>query len=609
MWRSRTFWRLFLSCAGLSLGLIILLGLVLFDRVKLHYMDEMEERLRAQAVLGVEMVRGRPLEDMPALQRRFEALRRREPLRITLLANDGTVLVESDRDPRVYPIENHADRPEIVEALVRGVGISRSRHSATVGQDLMYVAIRTDDDSGAVAFVRAAWPLVDIKAKLDELKGIVWSAAWVAGLIALVLSFWLARRMTRPLQELTAGAEKIAAGDYGHKVYDTARDELGALARSFNQMSVGLAAQFTQLEEDRQQLRMVLGGMVEGVVALDADENILFANERAAELLEFGSQSITGRKLWEVVRRRSLQDIVRRALSGPEPCQEELDWTGPMVESLTVHAARLPGWPTRGAVLVLHDTSELRRLERIRQDFVANVSHELKTPLAVIKACVETLLEGAVDDAEHRGSFLTQIAEQSERLHALILDLLSLARIESGREAFAFEPVLLEPVVQGCLERHRARAESKKLVLEAIGPLELDGVCPSPPLSSIAAWADEEAVDQILDNLVDNAVKYTPEKGRISVRWRSDDGQVYLEVEDTGIGIPEQDLPHIFERFYRVDKARSRELGGTGLGLSIVKHLVQAMHGSVRAMSRPGKGTTFSVQLPQAPVEETSLMA
>jgi two-component system, OmpR family, phosphate regulon sensor histidine kinase PhoR len=649
MWRSRTFWRLFLSCAGLSLGLIVLLGMVLFARVEVHYMDQMEDRLRAQAVLGVEMVRGRPLPDMPALQQRFEALRRREPLRITLLAADGTVLVESDRDPRQFAIENHGDRPEVLEARRQGIGISRSRRSATVGQDLMYVAIRTDDDNGAVAFVRAAWPLADIKAKLSELRGIVWSAAAVAGLIALALSFWLARRLTRPFQELTAGAEKIAAGDYSHKVYDTALDEVGVLARSFNHMSVRLAAQFAQLEEDRQQLRMILGGMVEGVVALDADENILFANERAAQLLGFSSQATTGRKLWEVVRRRSLQDIVRRALSEPEPCKEELDWNGSMIESLTVHAARLPGWPTRGAVLVLHDTSELRRLERLRRDFVANVSHELKTPLAVIKACVETLLEGAVEDAEHRGSFLTRIAEQSERLHALILDLLSLARIESGREAFAFEAVRLEPVVHACLERHRARAEGKKLLLQAIGPAleQVNGrqgdretgrqgdretwrpgdretgrqgdkeqritaplpVSLSPPFplspSSIAAWADEEAVDQILDNLVDNAVKYTPENGRISVRWRSDDGQVYLEVEDTGIGIPEHDLSHIFERFYRVDKARSRELGGTGLGLSIVKHLVQAMHGTVRATSRPGKGTTFSVQLPRAPLENS----
>jgi two-component system phosphate regulon sensor histidine kinase PhoR len=331
--------------------------------------------------------------------------------------------------------------------------------------------------------------------------------------------------------------------------------------------------------------------MVEGVVALDAEQRILFANDRAAQLLEFPHPRAVGRKLWQVVRRRDVQEVVRKVLAGPEAAHEELRWDGPIARSFTVHAARLPGTPPRGAVLVLHDTSELRRLERVRQEFVANVSHELKTPLSIIKAYIETLLEGAVDDPAHRGPFLEGIAEQSERLHALILDLLSLARIESGTEAFEFQDVALEPVVQSCLERHHARAEAKNQTLEAI----------APDTHSAVAWADEEAIGQILDNLVDNAVKYTPAGGRIRVRWGAENGQVALEVADNGIGIPEHDLPRIFERFYRVDKARSRELGGTGLGLSIVKHLVQAMHGSIDAASRLGEGTSFLIHLPQAP--------
>jgi two-component system phosphate regulon sensor histidine kinase PhoR len=362
-------------------------------------------------------------------------------------------------------------------------------------------------------------------------------------------------------------------------------------------MSERLAAQFTQLGEDREQLRMILGGMVEGVVALDGEQRILFANERALQLLGVPNQAAAGRRLWEVVRQRALQDLVRQALADPKPCQQELTWTGPAAKSLTVHAARLPGSPPRGAVLVLHDTTELRRLERLRQDFVANVSHELKTPLSVIKACVETLLDGAVDDPEHRGPFLQRIAEQGDRLHALILDLLSLARIESGAEMLEFQAVPLGPAVAACLERHRARAAGKNQRFEAV-PEPAAG----PAGAETAAWADEEAVAQILDNLVDNAVKYTPPGGRIQVRWRAEDGHVRLEVEDSGIGIPEQDLPRIFERFYRVDKARSRELGGTGLGLAIVKHLVQAMRGSVRASSRVGQGTTFAVRLPRAPL-------
>jgi two-component system phosphate regulon sensor histidine kinase PhoR len=438
----------------------------------------------------------------------------------------------------------------------------------------------------------------------------------------MALAFGLARRITRPLQDLTEGAERIAAGSYGHKVYVAGNDEAAALARTFNRMSERLAGQFAQLEEDRQQLRAILSGMIEGVVALDARQHILFVNDRAAQLLEFRPGPAVGRKFWEVVRHPALQSIVKRALDLPEPYQEELNWHGPAIRSLTVHAARLTGAPSRGIILVLHDTTELRRLEQIRQEFVANVSHELKTPLSVIKACIETLLDGAADDPQHRGPFLERIAEQADRLHALILDLLSLARIESGTEAFEFQAVPLGPVVAACLERHRARAEAKGQTLVAIPPEddkvtrwqgdkgteEMQPDCPSPchhvtlsPCHPLTAWADEEAVGQILDNLVDNAVKYTPPGGRIAVRWRAENGQACLEVEDTGIGIAETDLPRIFERFYRVDRARSRELGGTGLGLAIVKHLVQAMHGSVVAASQPGQGTRFTVRLPRPP--------
>jgi two-component system, OmpR family, phosphate regulon sensor histidine kinase PhoR len=446
----------------------------------------------------------------------------------------------------------------------------------------------------------------------------------------------LSYRLRRSLRELTLVAERIATGPVGQHVFLNGGDEVGQLGRTFNQVSEQLAVRIAQLEEDRQQLRTILSGMVEGVVALDPFQRILYANERASQLLEFANPAPVGRRLWEVVRQRPLLDIVQQALNRPEPSRQEFNWTGLTTRSLTVHAARLPGKPPRGAVLVLHDTSELRRLERLRQEFVANVSHELKTPLSVIKACVETLVDGAVDDIAHRGGFLTQIASQSNRLHSLILDLLSLARIESGEELFEFDAIPVEEVVAACPERHHSRAETRRQSLEMEPPplriAETRACAPRPdgsriedkntsevgavsaassnPQSAIrnpqwsdpqsaVVWADEEALEQILDNLLDNALKYTPEGGRITVRWYTGAEQVCLEVADTGIGIPEADLPRIFERFYRVDKARSREMGGTGLGLSIVKHLAQAMRGSVKAASRVGAGTTFTVCLPR----------
>ncbi len=586
------FWRLFVIYGALLLLAVGSLGLLIVDRVDRHLQRQLEDGLRSKARVLCEAVRDLPADRRTILQERVEALGREIATRITLVDAQGRVLADSARDPA--GMDNHANRPEIRAAAVNEVGTA-TRFSQTLGKPLMYLALRTDGPAAGVAYVRVALPVDQVQEQLAEIRRLVWSGAALTGLAAMGVAFLLARSLVRPLRELTQGAGQIAAGDYGQKVFAAGRDEVSTLARAFNHMSAQLRSQFGQLEADRQQLRAILSGMVEGVVALDAGQRILFANDRAAQLLDFSAPTAVGRKLWEVVRQRSLQELVMRALAGPGPCEEELTWPGGAPRSLLVHAARLTGSPGRGAVLVIHDTSELRRLERVRQEFVANVSHELKTPLAVIKACVETLIDGALDDRENREVFLDQIRDQTDRLNALILDLLSLARIEAGTEMFEFQEVALDGVVADCLERHRARAEGKNQVLSAgrLGTPGQDGI-------PVRAWADEEAVGQILENLVDNALKYTPAGGRIEVRWGAEGDEVYLEVSDTGIGIAERDLARVFERFYRVDRARSRELGGTGLGLAIVKHLAQAMHGSVAAASRPGQGSTFTVRLPRA---------
>jgi two-component system phosphate regulon sensor histidine kinase PhoR len=600
MWRSRMFWRLFLVSAVLLLSAIGLLGAAIVNRVEQQFLEQIQGSLRSKAVLVRELVHTQKA-DAADLQRRVHALGAEIAARITLIAKNGTVLADSHEDPK--RMENQGQRPEILAAQENKLGTG-TRLSNTLHLWMMYAALRATDPSRTPVFVRVGLKLDNIHEQVAGLHRIVWTAATITALAAMILAFWMARRITRPLQELTAGAKQIAAGKYGQRVYVAGHDEVGTLAQAFNHMSFRLAAQFAQLEEDRQQLRAILSGMIEGVIALDAQQRILFVNERAARLLEFQAPAFVGRKLWEMVRQPALQETVQRAFADSEPCQQELNLTGLGAKSLTVHAARLAGVPDRGIILVLHDTTELRRLERVRQEFVANVSHELKTPLSVIKACIETLLDGAVDDTEHRGAFLERIADQTERLHRLILDLLSLARIESDLEIFEFQNVALGPVVEACLERHRALAEGKVQRLEVCGPAKIIpslADTDSAAAADITAWADEEAIGQILDNLVENAVKYTPPGGRIAVSWQAADGQVCLEVEDTGIGIAPADLPRIFERFYRVDKARSREMGGTGLGLAIVKHLVQAMHGSVRATSQPGGGTTFSVLLPRSP--------
>ncbi len=589
MWRSRMFWQLFGTYGVLIVFAVGLLGFVVGSQAERNELAEIEERLRAWALLLQEVSRGRDVEGDHQLLERLAHLSRDMTARITFITKDGRVVAESSRDPA--ELENHANRPEVMQAKREGFG-KAIRHSTTVNQDMMYAALRTQLPQSEVAIIRVAMPLEGIQNKVAALQRWVWTAAGLTAFLTLALAFWLARRIAAPIRELTRGAEEIAGGGYGHRVYVEGSDEVGQLARTFNHMSERLAAQFAQLDEDRQQLRTVLSSMVEGVLAIDAEQRVLFANERAGQLLEFPTRSAIGRRLWELVRQRPLQEIVRLAMADEASQSGELPLTGPGLRRLFVHVARLPGQPSRGAVLVFHDNTELRRLERLRQEFVANVSHELKTPLAVIQACVETLIDSAVDDPKVRGQFLERIADQAARLHKLILDLLRLARVESETEAFTREELELETIVNECLEKHRTLAEGKKQ------RLELEPPPPSQPAA--VAWADEEAVRQILDNLVDNALKYTPAEGSVRVRWGREGDQVLFEIKDTGIGIAEADLPRVFERFYRVDKARSRELGGTGLGLAIVKHLAQAMQGSVRAASQVGQGSTFTVLLPAA---------
>lgn len=332
--------------------------------------------------------------------------------------------------------------------------------------------------------------------------------------------------------------------------------------------------------------------MVEGVVAVDEKQRVLFANRAARSLLDMQTVNPVGRPIWEIFRHPRIDEVVSTVLAGGETPALEIDL--PRKHAVVaVMASRLPGKPSSGVVLVFHNVTDLRRLENIRREFVSNVSHELKTPLTAIQAYTETLLDGALDEPEHRVRFVERIAEQANRLHALIQDLLRLARIESGENVFDVRAVPLKPIVEACLEEHSAVAESKSQRLSA-----------EPAADEISVMADEEGLHTILSNLIDNAVKYTQESGAIAVRWRAENGAAIIEVEDNGPGIPVEHQPRIFERFYRVDRARSRDVGGTGLGLSIVKHLVQVFGGGIEIRSQAGQGTTFSVRLPRPETDD-----
>lgn len=427
----------------------------------------------------------------------------------------------------------------------------------------------------------------------------------IAGLMVLLLvvGALLVARRRRALGQMARGIRGLDENRPSRAVAEHFMGSLGLLTQIFNQVVPKLEDRLRELQGSRRLLETVLEGMTEGVLAVDARRRLLFSNRAARDLFGLPDHG-EGRLVAELVRRPQIQAVIETALRRSEPYLAEISVETarpargrPGVLSLRVHATRLPGDDASGAVFVFHDVTELRRLERMRQDFVANASHELKTPLASIRAYAETLLEGAIQDDAVNVTFLRRIEEQADRLNDLILDMLSLARLDAGTDTFEHVPLAIGPVLRTCVENHRGRAEAKGLKLA----LRLDdadeGVC---------VLADEEAIRQILDNLIDNAIKYTPSEGRVRVQAKAEVERVLLEVSDTGIGIPREDLPRVFERFYRVDRARSRSLGGTGLGLAIVKHVVLSLGGQIRVESRLNGGSTFIVSLPRCPGSEGS---
>src|SRR6185369_714244 len=411
------------------------------------------------------------------------------------------------------------------------------------------------------------------------------------GLVALAVAFgigiFVAGRVTRPVVEMQAIARQMSEGQFAVRAPVHSEDELGALGRALNVMVLRLREQIQNIEAERAKATAILDGMVEGVVAVDGQECILLMNERARAMFGVGPGRGEGKPFLEVIRNADLHEIFRSGRTAGDVFRRELRLIHPVDRTLRVTAVplRLTG-EEPGLVLVVDDVTELRRLEHVRTEFIANVSHELRTPLTAIQGYLETLLSGALEEREHAQRFIEVAFRHTERLGRLLNDLTDLSNIELGKVSLRVGPTALKPVVDSVLEIVTAKARDRGVEVIADVPERL------------SAHADHDRLAQILINLADNAVKYTPAGGTVTIRARALDGErVELAVSDTGVGIPPADLPRITERFYRVDKARSRELGGTGLGLAIVKHLVFAHNGLLRIESEPGRGTTVRVWL------------
>jgi two-component system phosphate regulon sensor histidine kinase PhoR len=508
--------------------------------------------------------------------------------RVTVIAGDGTVLAESDRDS-TREIENHAERPEVRQALAGVIG-SDVRRSATLGRDLLYVAVPLEREGQRQAVLRLALPIQDVDEARALVRRTVAGGAVLAVAVAAVVGLFVGQRVTRPLRGMEDAARRMAEGDLTQTVPVVGTDEIAALGVALNRTAVALREKIERLGDEQAKVRTILDGMIEGVVALDDRGRLLLLNPAARAMFGVEQGIPEGRSFLEVIRQKGLLDLVDEVRATAAPARHEIELGPPVNRLVAARGVPLglgPGAP--GVLLVLNDVTELRRLERVRSEFVANVSHELRTPLTCIKGYLETLLDGALEDSAHARRFLEVAGTHAERLDRLIDDLLELSNIESGRVTLVPVRLDLDEVVAGMAAMFERRTVQNRLTLvRAVRP-------------GLAVRADRDRLVQILVNLVDNAVKFTSEGGQIRIEAAlGSDGRVEITVRDTGVGIPSTDLPRITERFYRVDRTRSREVGGTGLGLAIVKHLVQAHGGELRIESALGSGTAVSFTLPAA---------
>jgi two-component system phosphate regulon sensor histidine kinase PhoR len=597
--RAKIFWKLLLPYLALLVGVLITGYFYSSGLLRQDSSSSVDDELGS--LLKLALSRPPRIDDIAQL-RSWAAWMAQSGARVTVVDSTGRVLADSEHDPDT--MENHANRPEIHQAFSTGEGHS-TRRSDTLKRELVYRAARYQPSDGKPVVFRFALPLAQIDSSVAELRWKLFVVSLfilvLGGLISLVFSRVFAARIER----LKDFSRRVADGDFRPQPVERPRDELSDLAEALNETARRLDATIHSMSSERNRSSAILGSMVEGVAVIDAKERLVFSNRAFSEILNLDSASSEGRPLIEVVRNSELLGLIRRALRGDKRLQSDIAIG--IVQQRSFSATAAPVKPFEagsgatsvsgaetaekpsGAVVVLHDVTELRRLERVRQDFVANVSHEFKTPLTAIQGFAETLLAGALHDPNNNRRFLEIIREQAARLARLTDDLLKLARIEAGKLEVEFRPVKLAELIEGCAETSLLKAKRKQLTLEIDVPSEMP-----------AALGDASLLREVLQNLLDNAIQYTPTGGRVHVSASATSREAVVTVSDTGIGIPLADQERIFERFYRVDAARSREEGGTGLGLSIAKHIVETHGGRLQVESEVGRGSNFSFSIPLA---------
>jgi two-component system phosphate regulon sensor histidine kinase PhoR len=581
--RKGIFKRIFILSSIILLSAVLAVEISVTGAVRKNAIESTENHLAAQAALAARDI---PFTATAPLDRLCGQLKDATGARVTVIAPDGRVLGDSDRESAL--MENHASRPEIQEASLSGRG-SSLRYSETLKTDLLYVARKIERGDRMQGFVRLSVPLSDVDAAINSLR---FKLIFIISAILIVMGFFLGgqldrlRRLTNRIRDFSAS---LAAGRLERRIFPPQTGEFEDIADSLNNMALALQAEIKSLGDEKAKFETALLGISDGVLLLNQAGKVELANKVFHEM--FGVKGeITGRPFLDVVRNHRLADMVREAHERHRPASGELEIAFP--KELYLFATALPIIQEsmredqyRGTVVALHDITQLKRLEQVRKDFVANVSHEIKTPITAIQGFAETLLAGALDDREHALKFIETIRANSRRIDSLVDDLMTISKIELGVIKVEKTDLAFEDVAEAVLSLLREKAANRNLSLAASVP---------PGLGMIQA--DRDRLIQILTNLVDNAIKFT-ERGGVTFGVGEESGRTFLFVEDTGPGIPEKHIPRLGERFYRVDTARSRNMGGTGLGLAIVKHLVKAHGWDMQIDSKVGRGTTVKIYL------------
>lgn len=581
--------KLFLLSFGIVAAVLLAADLLLTRTMDRFLIDRIRTDLLTRAAIAERQASGLGQDPAAGPSAAWEALAqdlgRRSAARLTFIARDGRVLGDSEVAPTdIGAVENHGDRPEVRASLSGGKG-DHVRFSATIRQRMLYVAIPMQHGGAITGVVRLALPLAQVDQAISQLRGLLFGASLAALAFAGVIITLAVHWASRPLRRLTELSSRMAEGPLGPHAHAHSGDEVATLGQSLDRLSANLAQALEQLRADHQLLEAVFEGMQEGVMVLDRHGRILHANPALRGMLLLGPDAL-GRSVLESVRNARLMELVDRARNQQDGAGGEIEVGGIKPRRLQVQANLLAGQPG-DLLLVLVDVTQLRHLESVRRDFVANASHELRTPVASIRSSAETL-RGAMEDVPARATFLEIIERNAARLQQLVEDLLDLSRIEAREYRLDPQVIELGAFVEGLAETYAAPAAARSVRVQV-----------DPALAGVKIRADRRALEQVFGNLLDNALKYGS-PGVVRITGTSEGTRIRLAVADEGPGIEPQHLPRLFERFYRVDAGRSRELGGTGLGLAIVKNLVEAMDGTVSVASVTGEGSTFSVILPSS---------